>query len=96
MRDGSCFGSPMTGKSQNVAYTGTAGTITNAMPPNTVAVRIWTTTDAYVQIGSSPTATTADMPMVAGVPETFAAGNGDKVSAIQISAGGTLYVTPLV
>lgn len=96
MRDGSCFGSPITAKSQSVAYTGTAGTITNALPPNTVAVRIVTTTDCYVQIGPSPTATSSDMLMIAGVPETFTAGNGDKVSGIRLSADGTLYVTPLV
>jgi len=96
MRDGSTYGSPMAGLTQNVAYTGTAGTIANVVPPNCVAVRLVSTTDCFVRIGNNPTATTADMYLVAGVPETFGIGLNDKVSAVQVSSGGTIYVTPLV
>lgn len=83
------------GTSQNVAYTGTAGTITNAVGTYTRFVRIVTTTAAFVKIGKSPTATTSDMYMPAGIPEVFQIGEGEKVSAVQASAGGSLYVTEL-
>jgi hypothetical protein len=88
---------------QSVAYTGTAGTITG-FKSGIVSVLVWTTSDAYVKVGEGVTATTASTPIPAytpiilGVPKIGAgAGAGDlvKVSAIQISAGGTLYVKPV-
>jgi hypothetical protein len=80
---------------QSVAYTGTAGTIANAVGSYTKAVRVYCTTDAFVKISQSPTATSADVPISAGIPEYFAIHPGEKVSAIQQSAGGTLHVTEL-
>ena len=78
---------------QSVAYTGTAGTITNTVKSS--VVRVLTTTVAFVKIGVSPTATTSDVYMPAGVVEYFRCVPGDKVSAIQSAAGGTLYVTEM-
>ncbi len=90
---------PKYGSTQSVSYTGTAGTITNALPPDTTAVWVWTTTDACVKVGTSPTATTADFPIPANVPVVLPVQVKDtsaiKVSAIQITAGGTLYVCPI-
>jgi hypothetical protein len=83
------------GATQKVAYTGTAGTITNGVGAQTYQVRVVTTTDAFILIGDSPTATTSDMPTFAGLPEYFTITPGQKVSAIQSSAGGSLYVTEL-
>lgn len=85
---------PMYGKGQNVAYTGTAGTITNALPPGTGAVVVLCTTAAFVRVGADPTATSSDLPVAANVPVRLEAGQGDKVSAIQVASGGTLYATP--
>ncbi len=90
---------------RTVAYTGTAGT-TSTWPiignggTTTGGVWVWTTTDAYVVVGNSVTATTSNgipipaytpvtLPIPADVKETW------TVSAIQISAGGTLYAKPL-
>ena len=78
---------------QSVAYTGTAGTIANAI--SGVVVRVLCTTNAFVKIGTSPTATTADMLVMANTAEYFRARAGDKVSAIQSAAGGTLHVTEM-
>jgi hypothetical protein len=80
---------------QSVAYTGTAGTITNAVGAETKTVRVICTSAAYIKIGKNPTATTSDVYVPAGIPEVFRIGAGEKVSAVQASAGGSLHVTEL-
>lgn len=80
---------------QSVAYTGTAGTIATAVGTQTYKVRVVVTTAAYVKVGNSPTATTSDVYMPADTPEYFTITPGMKVSAIQVSAAGTLHVTEL-
>ena len=83
---------------QSVAYTGTAGSVTgwNAGPQG---VLVWSTSDAYIRVGEGATATTADTPLPAftPVPIFVPAGTGApwRVSAIQITAGGTLYAKPI-
>jgi len=88
---------------QSVAYTGTAGSVTgwNAGPQG---VLVWCTTDAYILVGEGVTATTAATPIPAGtavpiyVPQSGGGGGSGatwRVSAIQISAGGTLYAKPI-
>jgi hypothetical protein len=58
-------------------------------------VRVVVTTAAYIKIGNSPTATTSDVYMPADSPEYFTCTPGQKVSAVQVSSGGTLHVTEL-
>ena len=83
---------------QSVSYTGTAGSVTgwNAGPQG---VLVWSTSDAYIRVGEGATATTADTPLPAftPVPIFVPAGTGApwRVSAIQITAGGTLYAKPI-
>ena len=88
---------------QSVAYTGTAGSVTgwNAGPQGVLG---WRTTDAYIRVGNGVTATTADTPLPAGTPVPIyvpqpgsAGGTGGtwRVSAIQISTGGTMYAKPI-
>lgn len=81
------------GTNQVVAYTGTAGTISNAVGSQTRVVRVVTTTAAYAAIGTS--ATTTDVYMPAGVPEYFLVTPGEKISAVQVSSGGNLHVTEM-
>lgn len=82
------------GTTQNVAYTGTHGVITN--PVGRTQIRVYCTTDAFIVIGAAPVATAAaGMPVTGKIPEVYDCEQGDKVSAIQQSAGGTLYVTAL-
>jgi hypothetical protein len=88
------IGTGRLGTVQSVAYTGTAGTITNAVGTQTYKVRVLVTTDAFVTTDST-TATSAASPVPAMSPEYFTVSPGQKVSAIQMSAGGTLYVTEL-
>jgi hypothetical protein len=82
------------GAAATVAYTGTAGSIT--APCVGTSVMVWCTTDAYVNSGAA--ATTANgtpipafTPIWLPIAESLIGGSGIIVSAIQISAGGTLY-----
>jgi hypothetical protein len=83
---------------QSVAYTGTAGSVTgwSAGPQG---VLVWSTTDAYISVGEGVTATSASTPIPAGTPVPFTVPPGTgavwRVSAIQISSGGTLYAKPI-
>ena len=83
------------GAHQSVAYTGTAGTIANATANHAQWVRVLCTTDAYLAIAASPTATTADMYVTALTPEYFRVNGAVKVSAVQVAAAGTLHVTEM-
>lgn len=95
--DGSPIHALRPNTTQSVAYTGTAGTITNAVGAKTTVVRVVVSTDAYIAVGASPTATANDMPMTADMPEYFRVIPGvDKISAIQASSGGTLTVTEMI
>jgi hypothetical protein len=83
---------------QSVAYTGTAGSVTgwNAGPQG---VLVWSTTDAYIRVGEGATATTSDTPIPAYTPVPIyvpsTTGAVWRVSAIQVSSGGTLYAKPI-
>ena len=80
------------GASQEVAYTGTAGT-SSAMGAQTYAVSITTTTDAYVSL--TGTATSGDHFIPADTPLVVQCTPGQTVSAIQVSTGGNLHITEL-
>lgn len=83
------------GTVHTVAYTGTAGTISGTIGGGVYQARVWCSSDAHILVGASPTATTSSTPISAGVAEYINVNPGEKVSAIQQSAGGTLYVTEL-
>jgi hypothetical protein len=78
-----------------LAFTGDtlAGGVDNAR--NTKFVRVMTTTAAFVRVGVAPTAITTDFAMAANVPVVLPCSSGDKVSAVQAAANGTLYVIEL-
>ena len=82
---------------QNVAYTGTAGTVTNAFAPGSNVVRITVTTDAFCEFVTSGDATAATGFFVKANTPTLAAipAGKTKLSAIQSASGGTMYVTEL-
>jgi hypothetical protein len=88
---------PIATTGYSVSYTGTAG-VTSAYNPGASTVMVWCTTDAYIKVGEGVTATTADTPVPSYTPMWFPvpAGSGApfRVSAIQISAGGTVYTKP--
>lgn len=94
-RDQTSVWRPLTGEGQTVAYTATAGTIANAFAAQTYAVWVWATTAAHVQVGTSPTATTSDPSIPANTLVTIQVHPGEKLSAVQVSAGGNVYVGEL-
>src|SRR5262249_54589878 len=90
------IGTGRLGTTQNVAYTGSSGVITNPVGSETYKVRVLVTTDAFVKIGDgSPTATPAHPYLPALSPEYFTCTPGQKVASVQVSSGGTLYVTEI-
>lgn len=87
---------------RTAAYTGTAGS-TTAWPPGPQGVVVWCDSDAFIVVGDAVTATTsngtpipANTPIAFTVPTSIAdTGSSWRVSAIQVSAGGTLYAKPI-
>ena len=86
---------------QTITYTGTAG-VTAGWTYGPTRVLVWATTDAYIKVGNGVTATTASTPLPAFTPVEFSipqppgAGSAKwRVSAIQISAGGSVYAKPM-
>ncbi len=83
---------------QTVAFTGTAGSTTgwNAGPQG---VMVWSTEPCYVLVGEGAVATTSSTPIPAFTPIPFTVPGGTgglwRVSAIQLSAGGTVYAKPI-
>lgn len=84
------------GTVQKVAYTGVHGAIANPTGGKTKLVIVWCSTDAHIAVGTAPVATTSSRPVTAKVDVLVALNPGEKVSAIQQAAGGTLYVTELL
>jgi hypothetical protein len=87
-------GLPIAGQSVTVTYTGTAGT-TATLDKDATSIRVVATTDCFIEIGTNPTAVAnTGLYLPALVPEYFTCPMNAKVSAIQVSAGGSIYVTP--
>lgn len=82
------------GTTQKVAYTGTAAA-SAVFGAGVSIVRVVCTTDACIKFAASPTATTSDIFMPANHVEYFGVPEDGtyKVSAIQISSGGDMYVS---
>jgi len=81
---------------QTVAYTGTAGHTTNVVGNGVYKVRIVCTTDAFV-LAHAPTdsdATTSTGHFwPANSVEYMTVNPGQRISAIQLSSGGNMYVS---
>ena len=80
---------------QKASYTASSAAITNAVGNNIHVIRVIATTACYITIDKSPTATTSDMYLPAGVAEYLTIHPGEKVAAIRVSADGDLYVTEM-
>ena len=83
---------------RTASFTGTAGS-TGTWPAGPQGVVVWSTTAAYVRVGEGVTATTADTPIPANTPIPFKVPGGTgapwRVSAIQVTGGGTMYAKPI-
>lgn len=94
-RNGADFPFPTVGGTQSVAYTGTHGAITTAVGTQTRHVVVVATSACHIQFAVTPVATTADFYLPADTPVMLTIRPGQKVSAIQVSTGGTLYVSEM-
>ena len=83
---------------KSVAYTGTAGS-TAAWNPGPEGVMVWSDQACYVAVGVGVTATTDSTPVPPFTPIPFYLEPGSgapwRVSAIQVSTGGTIYCKPI-
>ncbi len=83
---------------KTASFTATAGS-TTAWPIAPAGVLVWADQACYVAVGEGVTATTSSTPIPANtpVPFTVPAGTGTawRVSALQISTGGTVYAKPM-
>lgn len=83
---------------RTVTYTGTAGS-TGTWPAGPQGVVVWATTPCHILVGEDVTATTSSTPLPANTPVPFVVPQGTgapwRVSAIQVSTGGTIYCKPM-
>ena len=83
---------------KSVAYTGTAGN-TGTWAPGPQGVVVWSDQACYIEVGEGAVATTASTPVPPFTPIPFkvpaGAGGQWRVSAIQVSTGGTIYCKPI-
>jgi len=88
-------GTARIGPSGNAAYTGTAGTY-GPCSSQTYKVRVLVTTDAWVTFDGTTPSNTAGAYVPALEPEYFTVTPGQSVKAVNVSAGGTLYVSECI
>jgi len=74
-------------------YTGTAGSVTISPPVDHVGcyICVWTTTAAYLRVGGAATANSR--PVISEYYHIFPLTEETVVSAMQIAAAGTMYVS---
>jgi hypothetical protein len=85
------------GVSQAVAYTGTSATCTNPFGSQTYQIRISSTTACHFRVveAAGGAAVAADSLLPINWVEYINVSPGQKISAIQDTAGGTLSVTEM-
>ena len=83
---------------RSVAYTGTAGS-TDTWDAGPQGVVVWSDQACYIEVGEGAVATTSSTPVPPLTPIPFKVPQGTgapwRVSAIQVSLGGTIYCKPI-
>ncbi len=83
---------------RSITYTGTAG-VTGTWSAGPQGVVVWSDQACFVLVGEAVTATTSSTPIPANTPIPFKVPQGTgalwRVSAIQVSTGGTVYAKPM-
>jgi hypothetical protein len=83
---------------KTASFTATAGS-TGTWPAAPAGVMVWADQACYVAVGEGVTATTSSTPIPANTPIPFTVPTGTggawRVSALQVSTGGTVYAKPL-
>ncbi len=73
----------------------TSGSAVQCVPfqSSTSIIRVFCTKDMYIDIGLNPTATSSSHFMPGGIIEYFTVLSGYKLSAVQVSESGVLYLS---
>ena len=83
---------------QTASFTGTAGN-TTGWPAGPDGVMVWSDQACYIEVGEAVTATTSSTPIPPFTPIPFkvqpTVSGVWRVSAIQVSTGGTIYCKPI-
>ena len=83
---------------RSITYTGTAG-VTGVWPAGPQGVVVWSDQACYIEVGEGAVATTASTPVPPFTPIPFKVPQGTggqwRVSAIRVSADGTVYAKPM-
>ena len=83
---------------KSITYTSDAG-VTGAWPAGAQGVVVWSDQACYVEVGEGAVATTASTPVPPFTPIPFKVPQGTggqwRVSAIRVSADGTVYAKPM-
>lgn len=83
---------------QTASYTGSAGN-TTAWSAGPQGVVVWSDQACYIEVGEGVVATTSSTPVPPLTPIPFKVPQGTgapwRVSAIQVSLGGTIYCKPI-
>jgi hypothetical protein len=91
---------PSNNGSKSASYTSSAGNTADFTLGVGDDVVVWCTTDAYVAVGNAVTATASSFPLPAYMPVRLRVpgepGTSWRVSALQVSAAGTVYAQPVV
>lgn len=82
-------------QTQSVTFSSVAGTI-SSVGSQTYRVLVLTTESAFIKIANGLAATSTDAYRSANEEAIFSITPGQTVSAVQVSAGGTLHVTELI
>jgi|TARA_R110000824_G_scaffold140275_2_gene306035 hypothetical protein len=84
------------GVTQAITTSGTSAQTASAISEQVYVASITASEDAYIVFGTNPTATSANgIFLLKDWPTDFSVRPGEKVAAIQVSAGGTVYVSEL-
>ena len=84
------------GTTQTVSVAGSSAATSNAFNAETREVRVVTTVDSYVDIGSSPTAASTSLIIPAYTVEYFRVPSGSKIAFLRVgSTTGTARITEL-
>ena len=84
------------GVTQTISTSGTSAQTSNAISDQIYAATITSSEDAYITFGANPTSTaTNGYYLLKDWPVEFQIRPGEKVAAIQVSTGGTVYVSEL-
>lgn len=83
---------------KSITYTGTAGN-TGTWNAGPQGVMVWSDQSCYVEVGAGAVATTSSTPIPPFTPIPFVVpittSGAWRVSAIQVSTGGTIYCKPV-